>query len=78
MENAENLNVIQNCNSRNIKINKNYLNNYNNCEIKLLNVTLFNEKHTFSDKYFYPSRNYNQIFQKDITFQDIKIEIWKI
>lgn len=55
VKNANNLEIIQDCDSRRLIINKNYLLTFYNCKININNQTFQNQKTIVQDKYFYPS-----------------------
>lgn len=57
--------LIQNCDDRNIVIEKNYFIIFNNCELKIKNETYSNHKEIIKEKYFYP--NAKEIGKESVT-----------
>lgn len=71
VKNAREMKLEQNCDNRNITLNKNNLLNFYNCEIKILRQTFYNNKQMIKEKYFFPQNQVNYSFEKMITFEEI-------
>lgn len=74
IKNAVDEKIIQNCDDRNITLNKNNFISFYNCEIKIYQETFYNQEKVIKDKFFYPSNKLNQSSIKAITFDNIVIK----
>lgn len=74
IKNAVNARLTQNCDNRDIVLNKNYFINFYNCELKILNENFVNRKTVVNEKFIYPTSDLtNVIFEEKIDFQKIKL-----
>lgn len=74
VKNANDLQIVQDCDSRKIKINKNYLLVFYNCKIEINNQVFYNQKTIVEDKYFYPTNNLSQSDKITINFKPIELQ----
>lgn len=74
VKNANNVKLMQNCDNRDIVIDKNYLINFYNCELKILNKNFTNKKIIIHEKFIYPDNDVTNVtFREKINFEAIKI-----
>lgn len=73
IKNANNIKLTQDCDNRNIIMNKNYLINFYNCKLQILNKNLVNKKIVVDEKFSYPNNDLtNVVFNEKIDFEEIK------
>lgn len=73
LKNTKNLDVINYCDDRILKLNGHFLLTINNCSIEILNQTFGNKEINYSEKFFYPD-NVTYNFTKELDFKDILLK----
>lgn len=73
IKNANNLEIIQDCDDRKLKINKNYLLFFYDCELKIKSQIFRNNKIALQDRYFYPNNNFSISNITPINFKQIEL-----
>lgn len=73
IKNANGLEIIQDCDDRKLKINKNYLLSFYDCELKINSQIFKNNRIAFQDRYFYPNNNFSISNITPINFKQIEL-----
>lgn len=73
VKNSKNTNLQQNCDSRRVILNGNYLIQFGLCKLRIYNHYFENNKTVFYEKFTYPKTNVTFNFSKKITFDDIAL-----
>ena len=74
IKNMKNAKLTQNCDNRNIVLNGNYLINFGNCELGILNEKFLNKKTIVHERFIYPNSGSTKvIFEEKITSERLKL-----
>lgn len=74
VRNAYDLEIIQDCDNRKMRVNKNYLLTFYNCRVRIKDQIFQNRRTIIQDKYFYPNNNFSQPDIIPIHFKPMELE----
>lgn len=74
IKNAIELEIVQDCDDRKIKLNKNYLILFYNCKMKIKDQTFQNQQVAIQDKYYYPNQNLSEFDIAPKKFEPIELK----